>query len=45
MVEKGIIIDDQAGSIRAVTHYGIDDADISAILEAAAECSRSCMAS
>jgi threonine aldolase len=43
MEEKGIIIEDHAGSIRAVTHYGIEDADISAVLKAAAECSRSYM--
>lgn len=44
MAAKGIIIDDHAGSIRAVTHYGVDAADIERVLQAAADCSRSCIA-
>jgi len=39
MAAKGIIVGDQPGLIRAVTHYGIEAADIEAILKAAAECS------
>ena len=39
MAAKGIIISDHAGSIRAVTHYGIEATDIEALLQAAAECS------
>ena len=39
MAGKGIIISDHAGSIRAVTHYGIETPDIETVLRAAAECS------
>jgi threonine aldolase len=40
MAEKGIIVGDHAGSIRAVTHYGIEASDIETVLQAAEECSR-----
>ena len=43
MDKKGIIVDDHAGAIRAVTHYGIEPSDIKTILDAAADCSKSCM--
>ncbi len=39
MAERGIIIGDGPGSIRAVTHYGIEAEDIEAVIRAAAECS------
>lgn len=39
MEGKGIIISDHAGFIRAVTHYGIEAADIERVLQEAAECS------
>jgi len=39
MAAKGIIVGDSPGLIRAVTHYGIEAADIAAILKAAEECS------
>jgi len=40
MARRGITISDGPASIRAVTHYGIEAADIDAVLNAAAECSR-----
>ena len=40
MAAKGITIGDHPGSIRAVTHYGIEAADIETVLQAAAECSK-----
>jgi hypothetical protein len=43
MDKKGIIVDDHAGAIRAVTHYGIEPSDIKTILDAAAEFSKSSM--
>ncbi|MFC1974987.1 low-specificity L-threonine aldolase [Chloroflexota bacterium] len=39
MAEKGIIVGDGPASIRTVTHYGIDAADIEYVIQAAAECS------
>jgi len=39
MAAKGIIVGDSPGLIRAVTHYGIEAADIETVLQAAAECS------
>lgn len=39
MAERGIIIGDGPGSIRAVTHYGIEAEDIEAVIRTAAECS------
>jgi threonine aldolase len=39
MAERGIIISDGPYPVRAVTHYGIEAADIDAVLSAAAECS------
>jgi len=39
MAAKGIIVGDHPGPIRAVTHYGIEAADIEVVLQAAAECS------
>lgn len=40
MADKGILVSDHAGLIRAVTHYGIEAADIETVLQAAAECSK-----
>jgi len=40
MAERDIIIGDGPDSIRAVTHYGLEAADIDAVVRAAAECSR-----
>jgi threonine aldolase len=40
MAERGIIVGDHPGPIRAVTHYGIEAADIECVLQAAAECSK-----
>jgi len=40
MAERGIIVGDGSAPIRAVTHYGIEAADIETVLNAAAECSR-----
>ena len=37
MAARGILVGDHPGPIRAVTHYGIDAADIDAVLEAARE--------
>jgi threonine aldolase len=37
MAERGIIIGDGPGPIRAVTHYGIEAADIEAVIRTAAE--------
>ena len=39
MADKGIIIGDGPYPIRAVTHYGIEAADIDYVLQAVAECS------
>jgi threonine aldolase len=39
MAEKGITIGDGPSPIRAVTHYGIDAADIEYVIQAATECS------
>jgi threonine aldolase len=39
MAERGIIIGDGPYPIRAVTHYGIETADIAYVLQAAADCS------
>jgi threonine aldolase len=39
MAERGVIIGDNPAAVRAVTHYGIESADIEHVLEAAAQCS------
>jgi threonine aldolase len=43
MERKGILVDGHAGPIRAVTHYGIEPADIKTILDAAADYSQACL--
>jgi threonine aldolase len=40
MEEKGVIVGDHTGDIRAVTHHGIDAGDIHDVIAAASECSR-----
>jgi len=40
MRERGILIGDGPGSIRAVTHYGIGAADIERVVQAAADFGR-----
>jgi threonine aldolase len=39
MAEQGVIIGDGPYPIRAVTHYGLEAADIERVIQAAAECS------
>jgi threonine aldolase len=43
MAEKGIIIGGGPYPIRAVTHYGIEAADIEYVIQAANECSKQFM--
>ncbi len=44
MAARGVLVGDHPGAIRAVTHYGIDTADIDAVVAAALDAAAACRA-
>jgi threonine aldolase len=44
MAARGVLVGDHPGAVRAVTHYGIEAADIDAVVAAAADAAAACRA-